>query len=97
MARQSWVQCRHTGELIPKDEYYSSQESDAPYVMGDIDPYQSMIDGSMIQGRRQHREHLRQHGCIEVGNEKLTPKKPTAPSRDEIRRDLHSVMTGMGL
>ena len=96
MARQSWVQCRHTGELIPKDEYYETAPS-GPFVIGDIKPYKSMIDGSMIQGRRQHREHLRQHGCIEVGNERLTPNKPTTPSRDEIRRDLHSVMTGMGL
>ena len=96
MARQSWVQCRHTGEFIPKDQYYDRAPS-GPFVIGDIKPYQSMIDGSMIQGRRQHREHLRQHGCIEVGNEKLTPKKPTTPSRDEIRRDLHSVMNGMGL
>lgn len=96
MARQSWIQCRHTGEFIPKDEYYDRAPS-GPFVMPDIKPYKSMVDGSMIQGRRQHREHLRQHGCIEVGNERLTPKKPTAPSRDEIRRDLHSVMNGMGL
>lgn len=96
MARQSYVQCPKTLKLIPKDEYYETAPS-GPFVIGDIKPYKSMVDGSMIQGRRQHREHLRQHGCIEVGNEKITHKKPTAPSRDEIRRDLHSVMSGMGL
>lgn len=96
MTRKSWVQCPETLELIPKDEYIPRGPT-GPFIMGDIQPYKSMIDGSMIQGRRQHREHLRQHGCIEVGNERLTPKKPTAPSREEIRRDLHSVMTSLGL
>ena len=43
--------------------------SDAPLIMPDINPYQSMIDGSMIQSRSQHREHLRAHGCQEIGNE----------------------------
>lgn len=42
---------------------------EAFHVMGDITPYQSQVDGSMIEGRRQHREHLRQHNLIEVGNE----------------------------
>jgi len=45
--------------------------SDAPIVMPDIKPYQSMIDGTMITSRSQHREHLRQHGCQELGNEPL--------------------------
>lgn len=54
----------------------------APMVMGDIQPYQSMIDGSTIQSRSQHREHLRQHGCIEIGNETKALKaqvRPMAP------------------
>lgn len=44
-------------------------------VMPDIAPYVSTIDGSVITSRSRHREHLRAHGCIEVGNEK--PKAPT--------------------
>lgn len=97
MTRKSWVQCPVTLKLIPKDEYYSRARESGPFVIGDIDPYQSMITGEIIQGRRQHREHLRQHGCIEVGNEKLTPKAPAQPRREEIRRDLSRIMSGMGL
>lgn len=41
----------------------------APYVVTDIQPYRSMIDGTMITSRSQHREHLKAHNCIEVGNE----------------------------
>jgi len=39
------------------------------YVMPDIQPYKSMIDGSMITSRSQHREHLKVNGCIEIGND----------------------------
>jgi hypothetical protein len=48
-------------------------------VMPDIQPYQSMIDGSMIQSRSRHREHLKDHGCIEVGNEIQKPKPIRPP------------------
>lgn len=51
------------------------------YVMPDITPYTSMIDGSLITSRSMHRDHLRQHNCIEVGNDSsvLNPR-PQAPS-----------------
>lgn len=97
MTRKSWVQCPVTLKLIPKDEYYSGARESGPFVIGDIDPYKSMITGEMINGRRQHREHLRQHGCIEVGNERMKPKAPTPISREDIRRDLHRVVAGYGL
>lgn len=95
--RQRFIQDPVTLKLVPRDEYIPPSRSNAPYVIGDITPYQSMIDGSMIQGRRQHREHLRQHGCIEVGNENLKPKAEVPISRESIRRDLYQVANGMGL
>lgn len=39
------------------------------YVMPDIQPYKSMIDGRMITSRSEHRAHLRANNCVEVGNE----------------------------
>jgi len=44
--------------------------------MPDIKPYKSMIDGSEITSRSRHREHLRDHGCIEVGNDSSLYRKP---------------------
>lgn len=41
----------------------------APYVAADMTPYKSMIDGSWITSRSRHNEHLKAHGCIEIGNE----------------------------
>lgn len=39
------------------------------YVMTDIQPYKSMVTGEMITSRSQHREHLKKHHLIEIGNE----------------------------
>ena len=50
-------------------DQWRPKEPAGPLIMPDIAPYQSMVTGEMIGGRRQHREHLRQHGVIEVGNE----------------------------
>ena len=64
----------------------------APQVIKDIDPYVSMIDGSVITSRSQHREHLRAHGCIEVGNEKMEPRKETwiekKEQKEALRREI---------
>lgn len=38
-------------------------------VIGDIQPYQSMVDGTMVMGRAEHREHLKRHNLIEVGDQ----------------------------
>lgn len=68
------------------------------HVMPDIQPYKSMIDGSEITSRSRHREHLRQHGCIEVGNDSsvLKPqyRPPTPPKglKDHIIRATNQIM-----
>lgn len=97
MTRKRWIQCPETLELIPADEYQPRARESGPFVMADLQPYKSMITGEQINGRRQHREHLRQHGCIEVGNERQKPRTPTPISREDIRRDLHRVAAGYGL
>ena len=53
-----------------------------PEIMPDIKPYISQIDGSTINSRSRHREHLREHGCIEVGNDSslFGKPKPLSPS-----------------
>ena len=59
-AEQAWID----KQTAPKRQ--------AAMVMGDIQPYISQIDGSVIESRSKHRTHLKEHGCIEVGNEKQT-------------------------
>ena len=46
-------------------------------IVPDFDkPYQSMITGEMITSRAKHREHLRRHGYVEVGNDSRLYEKP---------------------
>ena len=74
-----WIQDPKTLELVPATEF--AREVDAPFVWNDITPYKSMVDGSIIGSRSTHREHLRQHNCVEVGNETkyLKPKEMKPP------------------
>lgn len=74
-----------------------------PDVMPDIAPYQSMIDGSMIQSRSQHREHLRENNCYEVGNEahaqmdyynKLSPDVAPQQRKELIRAQVDAMSDG---
>ena len=38
-------------------------------IVPDIQPYQSMVTGEVITSRSKHRQHLKDHGMIEVGND----------------------------
>ena len=68
--------------MIPKDEYTASHEPQH-MVMGDIKPYKSMVTGEIIEGRKQHREHLKTHNVVEVGDafDKPTPKPYYTPDK----------------
>jgi len=76
--RKSFVQVN--GVLYEKGTE-PTRETQGPMIMKDISPYRSMIDGSEITSRSRHREHLRAHNCIEIGNETkyLQPKPITSP------------------
>lgn len=85
------------GELVEVDANYVPTPRTSHQVMPDIKPYKSMIDGSLITSRSRHREHLRAHNAVEIGNETkyLKPKPLTSPPglRDEIHRATEQVMS----
>ena len=57
-------------------------------VLPDIAPYKSVIDGSVIGSRSTHRAHLREHNCIEVGNERPTPRREAWTALKGLREEL---------
>ena len=67
------------------------------YVMPDIVPYKSMIDGKMVTSRSEHRRHLKANNCIEVGNEdpaKHLPKqKPSNERLERLKWEVNNRMT----
>ena len=73
--RKSFVQIG--GKLYEKGvDMLPERKSSNFQIMPDIKPYKSMIDGTMITSRSQHREHLRAHGCVEVGNDSSLYRQP---------------------
>lgn len=84
------------GELVWVRPGYGEEEKNAgPQVVRDLAPYQSMIDGSLIDGRKRHRDHLRAHGCIELGNETPKPRQQTQ-TRTSLKESLHRVLADVG-
>lgn len=102
MARSSFVWDRERRALVPAAEFYARRgdavrhaRSDlpTPMLMSDLPEHRNMATGEMVSSRSRHREILRQHGLVEVGNEPLTrpmrkPPEMTARERDELRRDI---------
>ena len=50
-------------------------------IQSDIEGYVSQVDGSWITSRSHHRNHLKQHRMIELGNDVPTQHKPIEISR----------------
>lgn len=57
-------------------------------VIPDVEPYRSIVTGELIGGRRQHREHLRAHDLVEVGNERRPPSPAWRPSHGSVAASL---------
>ena len=66
------------GELVEVSQDWTPEPRSEVHIIGDIQPYRSMIDGREITSRSRHREHLRDHNCVEVGNDSSL-KKPRPP------------------
>ena len=80
----------HGSECVYYDAaYYDSSEA-GHMVMPDIQPYKSMIDGSVITSRSVHRTHLKQHGCVEVGNDSsaLNPRPQPLKSPPGLKEEI---------
>ncbi len=60
------------------------------YVIKDCEPFKSMIDGSIINSKSVYREHLRQHNCVEVGNDSsvLNPVRQPMKSPKGLREEV---------
>jgi hypothetical protein len=81
-ALESWERKLELLRLPPKSNH----------IISDIQPYVSMADGSVITSRSKHREHLKAHGCIEVGNEKMESRKESwiesKQNKEALRREI---------
>ena len=73
--RQRYIQDPITHKLIPAEEWVDRSEPAAPMVMPDIAGYKSMVTGEWIGSRSAHREHLKEHRLVEIGNERMLSRQ----------------------
>lgn len=103
------VRCRNCAEM--RDIFRSIAEFDRlpsccgetmsrvyrpPNIRADVAPYRSMATGEMVTGRLQHREHLKRHDLVEVGNEHRRPKPQEGDhrvTRGEVQSAIHEVQS----
>ena len=57
------------GELVEVGLDYTQEPRAEFHIMPDIKEYKSMITGEQITSRSKHREHLKMHNCVELGND----------------------------
>tara|TARA_R110000744_G_scaffold122336_2_gene227317 strand:- start:347 stop:568 length:222 start_codon:yes stop_codon:yes gene_type:complete len=57
------------GKIVEKSKPKASARLS---IMRDIDTYKSIVTGEEITSRSSHREHLRRHNLVEIGNEQQT-------------------------
>lgn len=64
------------------------------FVMEDMKPYVSPLDGKVVSSRKEHREKMEKHGVIEIGNEKIKPRK--RPEPEGIKQDVYDAFKQHG-
>jgi len=55
-------------------------------VTSDIGGYISQVDGSYIESRSKHRDHLKRHGMVEIGNDVPMKHKAVEVANPEQRK-----------
>ena len=82
------------GEFV---ERRKDEKGQYHYIQPDIQPYKSMVDGSMITSRSQHRRHLKAHNCEEVGNDDpakhIRREKPNNERLERLKYEVNKRMT----
>lgn len=95
MSRRVWVYKPEHPEAdqfgcVPKEILYREEPpvKRGLYVIPDMEAYRCIATDQMVDGRAQHREHVRRNNFIEVGTESIeAPEhKPLPPSRDTVER-----------
>lgn len=65
----------------------SMTKRQAPMISSDIGGYISQIDGSWIESRSKHRDHLKRHGMVELGNDVPMKQKQVEIQDNRVRKE----------
>lgn len=62
--RRRYIQEKVTGKLIEVPQGYRPPPRKTPYIRGDIEPFVSSVDGSIINSSSDLRAHNARHGVV---------------------------------
>jgi hypothetical protein len=65
-------------------------------IIQDIEPYRSPIDRSVVTSRSRHRDHMREHGVVEMGNEYPKERKAEPAPMPRAATDIKRVLQQAG-
>ena len=96
MARKTYVQGKD-GKFYEKSELARQEQSSAPAILGDMAPFVSPIDGTVVEGRKAFREHCLKHDVVPTQELKGLPTKPmvmptSQAYRDETKRTIAEII-----
>lgn len=101
------VKCGECKEVyLPLDEYnnlpyHCGEQMERVFtplhVIEDIKPYQSPLDGKWVTSRKQHRNSMKEHGVIEVGNEKLTRPMQKKYQAGDLKKEINTTLNKFGI
>jgi len=84
MSRRTFRYDRATDSFV---EVIREPETDAPAVQGDIEPFVSPIDRSIVASRSQLRDHMGEHGVVpfEATHQKVVDRYAEKRERQALR------------
>ena len=82
------------GKVVDRAEAgpHPFERSRAVNVMSDLDPFVSMVDGTVIGSRTDRRAHNRRNGVIDVGDDKTVFKRKPAYEPKNVGADIVRAM-----
>ncbi|MCB1460908.1 MAG: hypothetical protein KDJ90_00415 [Nitratireductor sp.] len=72
-------------QAVRSDAGANASDLPSPRLIRDIEPYKSMVTGEVITSRSKHRDHLRRHDLVELGNERPKKHQPVRTAAQKKR------------
>lgn len=99
---QVYIWDEETKSVLPREEVHARRAQQrfgkGGVIIKDIEPYQNIIDGKVIGGRKQHKDFLRAHNMQEVGNEtkhmRPKPYKEAPGIKEAIKESYEQLRSG---
>lgn len=80
--------------VIPKDQAESRDYASAMVIRDSMDDLRHPITGEMIDSKSKFRQITKAHGAIELGNDRITPRRSEPDVKAEVGRAMEMLKVG---